>query len=410
MIEKINTRTNISALLFRNKQPILCAPSGALLIESPRKGFGDRQNVTNVVPLHPQSWRREAQHKLDRQPKIADRGGSNPRQWLLQHNPQLAHTISAAIGDRWIDHLEDLQQLVTLADDPVFQSQWRAVKRANKQIFADALQDTLGVKVDVDSLFDLQLQPIVGYQRQLLNILHIITLYRQIKENPAIEIVPRTFIFGDVAEIAPPDFGADNSIEELVSARIISLLILALAETCASDSDVRGRLQVVYVPQSAGLNELMYRAADLTEQIATAGMDDVDLGQLKLSINGALSIGSMGKANHLLQQAVGTDNCFSFGLAIPEIALFREYGYNPYHYYKYYPEIRQAIDLLMVGQFTAQYPGICRTLVDVLLETDEHMVLADYVFYRACQSQVSETYRQPSLWTRMSILNVAGVG
>lgn len=434
MIEKISSRINIDASIPQNSQTV-----GA---EAQRRWHTDRHNLTSIVPARPQSWRRTVRQDVDGsqfetptakadaattltlrlRPPTHQRSiitlnpytqtpdaNVNPRQWLLMNNPRLANVVTAAIGDRWIDHLEDLQQLAPIADDPDFQLQWHAVKQANKQALADDLDRTQGVKINVDSLFDLQIQPIDGHQRQLLNILHIITLYHRIKENPQRDILPRTFMFGDVGELEsaafPPD-GNDVNVEN----QIISLLIKSLAETLTADPDVRGRLQVVYIPKSAGLTNQMYCAADLTEQIATAGMEDVDLSQLNLSVNGALSIASKSKANHLLQQAVGSDNCFSFGLAIPEIALFKEYGYDPYNYYKYYPEIRQAIDSLMSGLFTSQYPGICRSLVDMLLDTDEHMVLADYVFYRACQAHVGEIYRQHELWTRMSILNVAGVG
>jgi glycogen phosphorylase len=452
MIEKINSRIHISESVSPNSQTVRA--------ETQRRWHTDQSNLTTIVPTLPQSWRytvgqdfNGAQvevptvnmdivltHKLRSRPtdqpgKIAVKPDThtpnldvNPHQWLLMNNPRLASVVTAAIGDRWIAHLEDLQQLAPIADDPDFQSQWHAVKQANKQALADDLYQAQGVKINVDSLFDLQLQPIDGHQRQLLNILHIITLYHRIKENPQRDILPRTFIFGDTDELESAAFVPDRHSETMVPPnglpsapaiddtaapienQTISILIASLAETLAADPDVRGRLQVVYIPRSAGLTNQMCCAADLTEQIATAGMEDVDLSQLKLSVNGALSIASMGKANHLLQQAVGPDNCFSFGLAIPEIALFKEYGYDPYNYYKYYPEIRQAIDSLMSGLFTSRYPGICRSLVNMLLDTDEHMVLADYVFYRACQARVSEIYLQASLWTRMSILNVAGVG
>jgi glycogen phosphorylase len=439
MIEKINSRTKIGTSISSSQN------AHTDRMETPQRWRTDRDNLTTIVPNLPQSWRRRVgenfngkqfeaptckiaiaedilftpQSRADRAERHSNIAVKpftpnsdidvNPRQWLLMNNPRLASLVTEAIDDRWIAHLEDLQQLAPIADNPEFQSQWRAVKQANKQTLADDLDRVLGVKIDVNSLFDVQLQPIDGHQRQLLNILHIITLYHRIKENPLLNIVPRTFIFGDIdnreAAVVAPD-GQDINLER----QIIILLIQSLAETLVADPDVQGRLQVVYIPRSAGLTNQIYCAADLTEQIATAGMDDVDLSQPKLSVNGALSIASMGKANHLLQQTVGSDNCFSFGLAIPEIALFKRYGYEPYNYYKYYPEIRQAIDSLMSGLFTAKYPGLCRDSIDLLLDTDEHMVLADYIFYRTCQERVSEIYRQASLWTRMSILNVAGVG
>jgi glycogen phosphorylase len=435
MIKKINSWVNIGASISQSPKH-----SQTVRIETVPRWQTDRENLTTITPIRPQSWRQtagqdfnEAQlgtstvqadisptRKLRSAPHqqsiITVKPDSqtsdvniNSRQWLLMNNPRLASVVTAAIGDRWIAHLEDLQQLVPIADDPQFQSQWCAVKQANKRALADDLDRVLGVKINVNSLFDLQLQPIDGHQRQLLNILHIITLYHRIKENPQRDVLPRTFIFGDTGELEPAACRSDGH-EVRSENQIISLLIKSLSETLAADPDVRERLQVVYIPKSAGLTNQMYCAADLTEQIATAGMEDVDLSQLNLSVNGALSIASMSKANHLLQQAVGKDNCFSFGLAIPEITLFKEYGYDPYNYYKYYPEIRQAIDSLMSGVFTSKYPGICRSLVNMLLDTDEHMVLADYVFYRACQAHISEIYRQASLWTRMSILNVAGLG
>ena len=417
MIENINSRTNISVILLRNEPD-----TGK---ETLRQCQTDRQQLTNIVPIRTQPLRqteargqerRTRKHKFCSNVAVAPRSRtlevSSPRQWLLTKNPRLASLVTATIGDRWMTHGEDLQQLVTFADDPRFQAQWQAVKLANKQALADTLYRSQGIEIDTNSLFDLQLQPIVGHQRQLLNILHIITLYHQIKAQPELDIVPRTFIFGDPGEPKLQVLELDESHAPSLqpNARTLAIVIAALAQTLATDPDVRGKLQVVYLPQTVGLTEQLYRAAELTERIATASMEDIDLNQLKLSVNGAVSIASMSKANHLLQQAVGADNCFSFGLAIPEIAMFKEYGYDPYNYYKYYPEIRQAIDSLLAGAFTAQHHGIARALVDLLLDADEHMVLADFVFYRACQAHVSAVYRQQSLWTRMSIVNVAGIG
>ncbi len=358
-----------------------------------------------VVPIRPQLRRNDSPYqRLPHQPQRQERLTlplvSTPIDnchWLLAHNPSLANLITAAIGDRWLTHSEHLQQLVPLATDPSLQSHWQAIERSHKQVLADIVKRTQGVTIDPDSLFDLHLQSICGRQRQLLNILHIITLYRQLKQQPEREIVPRTFIFSDVAA------GADDELSAP-----LRMLISSLTEL-STDPDLHGKLQVVYIPESAGLTEQMVRAADLNEQIATAATADVDLNLLKFSMSGVLSIVSMSKANHLLQQSVGADNCFSFGLAIPEITLFKERGYDPYNYYTYYPEIRQAIDTIASG-FGVGDLDSCRTIVDRLLDPDEHMVLADYPFYRCCQLLVSATYRQPAVWTRMSILNVAGLG
>ncbi len=414
MLEHIS-RKDISVVIRKDR---------AAGTEPPRQWQTERQIAPKIVPIRPQPWGQTVEH-VDRRAsrtklrgKVAvDRGlrtsesiGSG--HWLSTKNPRLASLVTAAIGDRWQTHHEHLQQLIPLADDRGFQSQWQAVKRQNKLVLADELYRAQGIEVNVDSLFDLQLQPIVGRQRQLLNILHIITLYHQIKAEPELNFVPRTFIFGDVSEpkLQVLELDEFNHVSLQPNARSLSILITSLAQTLAADPDVRAKLQVVYIPQTASSIDLLRCAADLTEQIAIAGMEDVDLNQLKSSINGALSIASMSKANHLLQQAVGVDNCFSFGLAIPEIALFKEYGYDPYNYYKYYPEIRQAIDSLSSGEFTAQHPGVARAIVELLVDSDEHMVLADFVFYRACQAHVSTVYRHQSQWTRMSILNVAGIG
>ncbi len=410
MIENLSSRTNIGAVLLRT--------SRATGSDTPRQWQTDRHNLTNIIPIRPQSWRRTVQ-ALKQHPggkgKVAERSRNleltTPHQWLIANNPLLASLVTETIGERWLTHAEDLQQLIPLADDREFQARWEAVKQVNKQIFAAVLYRDRGVKIDADSLFDLQLQPIGDRQRQLLNILHIIALYQRIKQQPHLEIVPRTFIFADTSEFKLQVIEADElgmappSID-----RAIAMTIESLASTLAADPEIRGKLQVIYLPHATGLTELLYRAADLTEQIAPAGMEDVDPHQLKLSANGALSISSQSNTNHLRQQAVGEDNCFAFGLAIPELALFKEYGYDPYNYYKYYPEIRQAIDALMAGEFTAHQPGIARLLVDRLLGADEQLVLADYVFYRACQQQVSDRYANTAVWTRMSILNVAGIG
>ena len=318
--------------------------------------------------------------------------------------------MTKTIGDGWIANLNCLQQLVPLAEDPLLQSRWRAVKQSNKQALASYLERSQGVKIDVSSLFDLQLQPIVERQRQLLNILHIVTLFNQIKQQPSINILPRTFIFGDLGEIEPTkSVNADCQSQPDRNREMISL-IQSLGRVLARDPDVNGKLQVVYVPNSAGLTSQMYAAADLTQEIAAAAVEDIDLSKAQAVINGVMSIGSLGKTNYWLQQAVGEQNYFCFGLPIPEIALFKEYGYDPYNYYKHYPEIRQAIDYLVTGYFTPDHPTLCQSLINTLFGTDDRMILADYIFYVACQSRVSATYRQQSMWTKMSILNVAGIG
>ena len=428
MIESTDFRTVIGGSFLRSTQ--------AARSQMPQRLYDPSRNNSITAPMHSQSLPRiveKNRHQWLVQARLFEieslvhvESQVNLRQWLLSGNPRLASLITQTIGDRWITHLEDLQQLAPMAVHPLLQLRWRAVKQANKQVLANELYQSQGIRIDVNSLFDLQLQPIVGHQRQLLNILHIITLFNQIKQNPGVNILPRTFIFGDIGTKQQPIARSENGAgsrsdchdrlecpkteqQETESNLTTLALIKSLAKILAADPDVNGKLQVVYVPESAGLTNQMYAAADLTQQIATAAMEDIELSQLRATINGVVSIGSLGKTNYWLQQIVGEHNCFRFGLAIPEIALFKEYGYDPYNYYKYYPQIRQAIDYLLAGYFTPDDPRICRSIIDTLLGTDEPMVLADYIFYAACQHHVSDTYHQASLWTQMSIMNVAGV-
>jgi glycogen phosphorylase len=421
MMESIDFRTGISAALWRNTQAALAAIPLRFADRSHKQHITSPQH-NRTVQRNPDRWTVDTELVTIPVPTTTSAPKVNPCQWLLAGNPALARLVTEAIGDRWITHLEDLQQLATIAGDPLFQSRWRAVKQSNKQALARHLERTQGISINVNSLFDLQLQPIGGHQRQLLNILHIIALFDRIKQQPECDILPRTLIFGDLGELpvswdntTTADINLtldDRDAQELMAAhskQSIIALIQSLAQVIAADPDVSQKLQVVYIPAAAGLTNQMYAAADLTEQIATAAIEDVDLSKIRATVNGVLSIGSLGKTNHCLQQAVGEQNCFRFGLAIPEIALFKQYGYDPYNYYKYYPQIRQTIDYLLAGYFTPHTPSLGRSIVDTLLGTDEHMVLADYIFYAACQSHVSDTYLQASTWTQMSILNVAGV-
>jgi glycogen phosphorylase len=406
MMESINFRVGMSALLLRTTQSALAGMPQRMRLTARTRSSDNLSRLRSIprkVARNRDRWSVETNLIQIQPPVSTENPPFSPRHCLLSGNPRLAKLVTAAIGDRWMTYLEDLEQLAPLADEPQFQARWQTVKRINKHILAHALYCAEGIKIDVDSLFDLQLQPIDGQHRQLLNILHIINLFDRLKQNPDTEIVPRTFIFGELEEL-PNASDSDADFD-----RSIVALIKSVAAVIAADSDVSKKLQVVYVPASAGLTSQMYAAADVTQQIATAAIEDVDFTQIEATVNGVISIGSLGKTNYYIQQIVGTQNCFHFGLAIPEIALFTEYGYDPCNYYKYYPQIRQAIDYLLTGYFTPEDPNLGRSIVSALLGNDEHMVMADYIFYAACQSHVNDTYTQASTWTRMSILNVAGV-
>jgi glycogen phosphorylase len=409
MMESMNIRTRTSAALLRTTQSALTEISYKLAVPNRNgtSGTSRFKSLPRTVRRNRDRWLVDA-NLIAIQSPVTATAPFSPQQWLLSGNSRLAKLVTATIGNRWMTHIADLEQLVPIANEPMFQSQWQAVKLANKQVLARTLERTQGIKIDVNSLFDLQLQPIGIHQRQLLNILHIINLYLRLKQQPASSISPRTFIFADVDELDSQELDPAVVVDPSLKRSII-LLIKSLAKIIAADRDVCGKLQIVYIPATAGLAPKLYAAADVTQQIATATLEDIDLTKLQATINGAISIGSLGKTNYWLQQIVGEGNCFRFGLAIPEIALFKEYGYDPYNYYKHYPQIRQAIDYLLAGNFAPEEPSLGRSIVNPLLGADEQMVMADYIFYAACQAHVSETYDRSSLWAQMSILNVAGV-
>ena len=405
MMESSNFRVGTGASFSRNNQ--LAFAESQQLARPNREGTSGNlirfKSLPRAVKHHRERWADANRGAIGLHTKNA--ALFSPQQWLLSGNPRLAKLVSQTIGTRWINHVEDLEQLVTFAECPLFQSQWQAVKLANKQALALELKRSQGIDIDVNSLFDLHLQPIGAHHRQLLNILHIINLGDRLKQYPGSKMVPRTFIFGDV-DVVP---AADLATVDPNLKRSIIALIESLAKIIAADRDLCGKIQIVYIPDAQAWAHKLYAAADVTEQIATAAIEDIDLTKIQATINGAIAIGSLGKTNYWLQQIVGEGNCFRFGLAIPEIELFKEYGYDPINYYKHYPQIRQAIDYLLGGYFSASEPSLGRAIVNTLLGADEQMVMADYIFYAACQAHVSETYDRASQWTQMSILNVAGV-
>jgi starch phosphorylase len=325
--------------------------------------------------------------------------GITPRRWLLMSNPALSNLITEKIGDRWVTHLDDLRQLEAFVDDPEFQQRWRQVKRANKQAMADYILRTNRIEVDVNSLFDVQVKRIHEYKRQLLNVMHIITLYHRIKANPSLDIQPRTFIFGGKA--APGYF----------MAKMVVKLINAVADVVNHDPDVAGRVKVVFLSNySVSLGELVYPAAELSEQISTAGKEASGTGNMKFALNGALTIGTLDGANVEIRQEAGPENFFLFGLTAQEVFDTKAKGYHPLAHYQQNPELKAVIDSIAFGKFSPKDPGLFRAIVDSLLHKDEYMLLADYPLYVECQQMVDQAYRDQTDWTRKSILNVARMG
>jgi starch phosphorylase len=330
----------------------------------------------------------------------AKTNGVTPRRWLKKANSPLAYLLSDAIGDGWARDLDRLRDIIPVAEDQEFQTRWREVKRLNKERLASYVRSKQGIILDPETFFDCQVKRIHDYKRQFLNLLHAITLYNRIKAGAGDDVIPRTILFAGKA--APGYY----------QAKLIIRLVNAVADVLNNDSDVNGRLQVAFLANyGVSLAEYILPAAELSEQISTAGMEASGTGNMKLALNGALTIGTLDGANIEIQQEVGPENIFIFGLTAKQIEQRRAEGYNPWNVYNANPELRTALDQIAGGTFAPREPGIFQPLVDrVLSEGDPYMVLADYAAYVACQERVNRAYGDAEWWTRMSILNTACMG
>jgi len=326
--------------------------------------------------------------------------GVTPRRWMVLGNPGLSALICSRIGDRWIADLEnELQRLEPWADDIEFQQQWRAVKADNKTTLAGIIRDRVGFTIDPQSLFDIQVKRIHEYKRQHLNALYLITLYNRLRTGRDAGQAPRTMIFGGKAA---PGY---------VTAKLIIRLINGVAAAINSDPAVRARLMVVFLPNfNVKVAQRVYPAADLSEQISTAGKEASGTGNMKFAMNGALTIGTLDGANVEIREAVGADNFFLFGLTAEEVAAAKAAGYDPRRVYESNPELREALDMIAGGAFSQGDRDLFRPLVESLLSRDDYMLCADYQAYVDCQDQVSGAYADVDRWTRMAILNTARVG
>jgi glycogen phosphorylase len=326
--------------------------------------------------------------------------GVTPRRWVALSNPGLAGLLTKTIGDRWIKHFEDeIRKIEPFADDPAFRAEWEVIKHDNKSRLATLVQERTGIAIDPDTLFDIQVKRIHEYKRQHLNVLHIITLYNRIKKDPKQEIVPRTFIFGGKA--APGYF----------MAKLIIKLINSVADVVNNDPDVGGRLKVVFFPNFNVKNaHHVYPAADLSEQISTSGKEASGTGNMKFSMNGALTIGTLDGANVEIREEVGNENFFLFGLTAGEVEDLKVKGYNPGGYYESNPNLREAIDQIRSGHFSRGDRELFRPIVENLMNHDPFLLLVDYQSYIDCQDRVSSAYLDQKRWVRMSILNVARMG
>ena len=325
--------------------------------------------------------------------------GVTPRRWVVLSNPALTALINEVIGDGWIKDLDRLRMLEPLAEDAGFRARWRAVKHSNKQRFASFVFVRTGVAIDAASMFDVQVKRIHEYKRQHLNILHVIGLYHRLKHNPGLEIAPRTFIFGGKAA---PGYHM---------AKLIIKLINSVGDVVNRDAELRDRIKVVFLPNfNVSSGQQIYPAADLSEQISTAGKEASGTGNMKFSMNGALTIGTLDGANIEIRDEVGADNFFTFGLTTPEVATLRARGCRGEDFVASNTELRAVIDLIRGGFFSRGDTQLFRPLIDGLLNNDPYLVLADYASYAACQERVGQAFSDAEIWSRMSILNVARSG
>jgi starch phosphorylase len=325
--------------------------------------------------------------------------GVTPRRWMVLANPRLAQFITRAIGSDWVRNLYELRTLEPLIEDTGFRHEWRGIKRANKAALAAIIRERTGVVVNPEAIFDVQVKRIHEYKRQHLNILHVIGLYHRLKTDPTLEMQPRVFIFGGKAA---PGYHL---------AKLMIRLITAVGEIINRDPGVRDLIKVVFLPNFNVTNaQRIYPAADLSEQISTAGKEASGTGNMKFQMNGALTIGTLDGANIEIREEVGAENFFLFGMNAQQVQWLRASGYRPMDLYRSQPELREVIDLIRDGFFSRGNSGQFRDLVGNLMHDDPYMVLADYRAYADCQRQVDAAYGDYERWTRMSILNTARSG
>ena len=358
--------------------------------------------VNGVAALHSELLKKTTLHdfyEMFPEKFLNVTNGVTPRRWMALCNPELSQLISSKIGEGWLIHEGELRKLERFVNDPSFRAAWRKVKQTRKQNLAALIKERTGTAVDPATLFDVQVKRIHEYKRQLLNVLYVITQYHRIRKNPAEATTPRTVIFGGKA--APGYF----------MAKLIIKLINSVAAVIDRDPAVAGRLKVVFFPDFNVTNgQMIYPAAELSEQISTAGKEASGTGNMKFSMNGALTIGTLDGANIEIREEVGAETFFLFGLTADQVSALKASGYDPRHYYASNPSLKEVIDQIASGVFSNGDTQLFKPIVDSLLDRDEYLLLADYQSYIDCQEKVSQAYLDQEDWTRMSILNTARMG
>ncbi len=357
--------------------------------------------VNGVAALHTQLLKRDVLKDFAEisPEKFSNKtNGVTPRRWLHHCNPDLSALVTEAVGPGWLTNLDELERLGPLANDAAFVEKVRLIKRKNKLAFVAHVHQKLGLRFDPDSLFDVQIKRLHEYKRQLLNALHVVRLYLDAKRDPKTLEVPRTVLFG--AKAAPG----------YRTAKLIIKLISSIGDVVNGDLDLRGRLRVAFLPNyKVSLAERIIPAADLSEQISTAGKEASGTGNMKLMMNGALTIGTLDGANVEIREAVGDDNFFLFGLTADQVIELRK-EYNPRRIYEENPRVREVLDLISSGFFSGEDPALFRPLTDSLLGQDDYMLLADFEDYAVCQKRVSAAYLDQADWHAKAVRNIANSG
>ena len=359
--------------------------------------------VNGVSALHSELLRKNTMPEFDKifPGKFCNvTNGITHRRWLLKSNPELSELITEKIGEAWKKDLSLLEGLEKFAKDKKVQKRFMEIKKDNKKALCRTIKELTGEDVSPNSIFDVQIKRLHMYKRQLLDAMHIILLYQKLKENPKLKMQPRTFIFA--AKAAPAYLIAKSVIK----------LINTLAEVINNDVDVAGRIKVVFLPDyNVSLAEKIIPAADISEQISTAGLEASGTGNMKLSLNGALTVGTWDGANIEIAQHVGEDNIFIFGHRTEELAELRKKGYNPWSYMDKSKDLQKVLEAIRDNAFDPAHPDRFKDLYNDLTEHGDHyFYLADFEAYVECQAKVSKLYAKESVWAEKAILNVARMG
>lgn len=358
--------------------------------------------VNGVAALHTQLMKDTIFSNFNRfyPDKIVNKtNGVTPRRWLHHANPKLSALIDQHIGEQWTSHLDDLDRIAPFADNPEFRQAFTTIKQENKQRLAALIKKHMGIQVNCNSIFDVHIKRIHEYKRQLLNVLHVITLYNEIRHGNS-DVTPRTIMFGGKAA---PGY---------VMAKLIIKLINDVADIINNDPHVGDKLKVIFIPNyDVSTATDIIPAADLSEQISTAGLEASGTGNMKLALNGALTIGTLDGANIEIRDEVGEENIFIFGLTADEVQSTQQNGYYPREIYHANDQLKEVIDMIGSGFFSPDEPDRYRSIIEMLLDGgDRYMVLADYADYIRCQKQVADDYQNQDEWMKRAILNVARMG